>query len=107
MAEKVFGRKCEICRRDNFDDRTLGPLIHANNISAHFNCVLYSPVTPDETSLAPKPEDDAIAGLSTRFVRDEGKRAKKLVTTVTQKCQSNYFSLIIFVSVPIFPSITY
>lgn len=84
--------KCDICRRSTFDHRTLGPLVHTKTISAHFNCVLYSPVTPDATSLAPRAEDDAIAGVSTRSVRDEAKRAKKLVIT-----NSHISSFIFFV----------
>lgn len=76
---KNHERKCEICKRSNFNSRMLGPLIHTNSISAHFNCVLYSPVTPDAESFAPRPEDEAVAGVSTRFIRDEGRRAQKLV----------------------------
>lgn len=74
-----FERKCEICKRSNFNGRMLGPLIHTDSISAHFNCVLYSPVTPDAESIAVRPEDKAIAGVSTRFIRDEGRRAQRLV----------------------------
>lgn len=72
-------RKCEICKRSNFNGRMLGPLIDMHSISAHFNCVLFYPVTPAAESLAPQPGDDAIAGVSTRFIRQEGHRAQKLV----------------------------
>lgn len=64
-------------------------MIH-KSISAHFNCVLYSPVTPDAESVAPRPEDDAIAGVSTRFIRVEGRRAKKMVNTE----KSNWIQLL-------------
>lgn len=57
----------------------LGPMIHTKTISAHFNCVAFSPVTPDKTSLAPNQGDDAIAGVTARFIREEGHRAFKLV----------------------------
>lgn len=43
-------------------------------------CVLFSPVTPDEASQRDNPDDDAIAGVSARFIRKEGVRAEKLVT---------------------------
>lgn len=82
---KDFERKCEICKRSNFNGRMLGPLIHTNSISAHYNCVLYSPITPDAESVAPRPEDEAIAGVSTRFIREEGRRAQKLVIWIKNK----------------------
>lgn len=92
-ANKGFERKCAICRRKEFNGRMLGPLIATKTISAHFNCVLFSPITPDTTSLAPNQGDDAIAGVSSRFIREEGKRA----------CQ-----LVIFLQFPIFfPSYSY
>lgn len=78
-ANKGFERKCEICRRDNYNGRMLGPLIHTKTISAHYNCVMFSPVTPDETSRRDNPNDDAIAGVTARFIREEGGRAKQLV----------------------------
>lgn len=103
MSVKVFGRKCEICRRSTFDQRTLGPLVHTKTISGHFNCVLYSPVAPDATSLAPHPEDDSIAGVTTRFVREEGKRAKKLVIDFSKFFNWFYFfSLLMYVSILLF-----
>lgn len=54
-------------------------MVVTKTVSAHFNCVLYSPETPGEASLAPDPEKDAIAGVTSRFVRTEGKRAALLV----------------------------
>lgn len=57
----------------------LGPIIHTKTISAHFNCVLYSPVTPDALDLQTREEEDAISGVKSRFVRTEAARAKKLV----------------------------
>lgn len=76
---KKSERVCEICKRSNWHGRILGPMVITKTLFAHFNCVLYSPVTPDEASLAPNPEKDAIAGVSSRFVRTEGKRAGNLV----------------------------
>lgn len=64
--EKCFKSKCEVCGRNNLNDRMLGPLIRTNTVTANFNCVLFSPVMPDVTSIAKK------AG------RAEGGRAKKL-----------------------------
>lgn len=52
-------RMCEICKRRNIDHRMLGPFIHTNTLSAHFNCVLFSPITPDETSR----NADGVAGV--------------------------------------------
>lgn len=72
-------RVCEICKRSKWHGRILGPIVITKTVTAHFNCVLYSPITPDVSSLAPNPENDAIAGVSARFVRTEGKRAEKLV----------------------------
>lgn len=76
---RQFERKCEICQRKHFNDRLLGPLMHTKTISAHFNCVLYSPVTPDALDLQTREEEDAIGGVKSRFVRAEAGRAKKLV----------------------------
>lgn len=78
-GSKYINRKCEICGRNNFNARMLGPLLHTTTISAHFNCVLFSPQTPDATSIAKCPEDDAIAGVKSRFIRNVGMHAKKLV----------------------------
>lgn len=90
-ANKDFERKCQICKRSNFNGRMLGPLIHTNSISAHYNCVLYSPVTPKAECVASCPEDEAIAGVSTRFIRNEGRRAQRLVIK-KQTHNSNYYS---------------
>lgn len=76
-----FERKCEICGRANENDRTLGPLVHTRTISAHYNCVLFSPVAVDATT-AQQSKNDGICGASTRFIRSEGSRAKKLVIPV-------------------------
>lgn len=97
---KNFERKCEICKRSHFNSRMLGPLIHTKSISAHFNCVLYSPVTPDAESFAPRAEDDAIAGVSTRFISDEGRRAQKLVK------KNQFYSIDHLVSLTLYFSLT-
>lgn len=78
---RQFEGKCEICQRKNFNGRLLGPLIHTKATSAHFNCVLYSPVTADalELDLQTHEEEDAIGDVKSRFVRAEAARAKKLV----------------------------
>lgn len=78
-ATKDFERKCTICQRKDFNDRMLGPLIHTKTISGHFNCVLYSPIMPDAVSIASNKGDDGIAGVKSRFIREEGARASKLV----------------------------
>lgn len=73
---------CEICKRSVLNARLLGPLIHTRTITAHYNCVLFIPVTPHSTSRRHNETDDAIAGVSTRFIRDEGARAKLLVSEI-------------------------
>lgn len=78
-ATKDFERKCTICQRKECNDRMLGPLIHTKTISGHFNCILYSPVMPDAGSIASNKGDDGIAGVKSRFIREEGARASKLV----------------------------
>lgn len=93
-ATKNFERQCTICRRKERNDRLLGPLIHTKTISGHFNCILYTPVMPDAGSIASNHEDDAIAGVKSRFIRDEGVRASKLVTI---KCNSMLFHSYSFV----------
>lgn len=79
LPSKCTNRKCEICGRKDFNARMLGPLIHTPSISAHFKCVLFSPQTPDKTSFAERPEDDAIAGVTSRFIRSVGAHARKMV----------------------------
>lgn len=78
----------------------LGPFIQTKTISAHFMCVLFSPVTPDESSQRNNPDDDAIAGVSARFIRNEGLRAERLVTFFgcQYRADSNYFLLLVFYS---------
>lgn len=80
MASKNEIEKiCGICRRSTIDERALGHFQESKSVAAHVNCVLFSPVTPDATSLITRPEDDGIAGVSARFIRQEIKRAKNLV----------------------------
>lgn len=82
MPVKVQDEKvCQICKRSNRNDLVLGPMTDAtkSNISAHFNCILYSPVVPDALSIPSRPEADSIGGVSTRYVRHEGARAERLV----------------------------
>lgn len=102
-ANKDFERKCEICLRSILNDRVLGRLQHTKTISAHVNCVLYSPVSPDSMSLASRPDDDAIAGVKSRFIRDEGARAKKLVIFLF----STFFHHIVIISSPFHVSSIY
>lgn len=78
MPRRKYMRTCGICRRGDIDRRLLGPLVHVKTISAHINCVFYSPIMPDATSLVPN-SDDAIGGVSSRYIRTEGARAKLLV----------------------------
>lgn len=77
-ANKVIQRPCVICNRFVSNDRWLGPLQHLKTFSAHSNCVLYSPVPPDTSSFSENPED-SVAGMTSRFIRAEGQRAKRLV----------------------------
>lgn len=91
-----FDRKCEICLRDNYNERMLGPLMHTKSISAHYSCVLYSPVTPDAVSLAHHQKDDGIAGVTARLIREEGSRSKQLVKI---KMRWNYFCIDFSISV--------
>lgn len=77
-GNKRFQRVCEICSRSNQNERLLGPLINSQTISAHYNCVMFSPVTVDATSK----EDHGICGVTARFIRTEGSRAKKLVWSI-------------------------
>lgn len=81
-ASMKFDRKCEICGRSNQNGRMLGPLIHTRTISAHYNCVLFSPTTVDANSLSSGSEDSGICGVTSRFIRSEGSRAKKLVCSI-------------------------
>lgn len=91
---KDFERKCVICGRNHRNDRMLGPLIHLANISAHFNCVLFSPSTPDSVHYRDGSSGEQIAGLSTRFIRTEAQRAKRLVCF----CLCHYILVAYFLS---------
>lgn len=91
-ASKYNHRLCEICGRKSFNARMLGPLLHTTTISAHFNCVLFSAQTPDATNIAARPEDDAIAGVTSRFIRSVGMHAKKLVIFLFVSFASLVFS---------------
>lgn len=102
---KEFNRNCEICHRTNFNSRMLGPMVHTKTISAHFNCVVFSPVSPDKTSLAPNPEDDAIGGVTTRFIRGEGRRAKKLVNLYSLFFSIHSTTIALFLHLCIFSKI--
>lgn len=93
-----FKRVCEVCKRSNWNGRILGPMVVTRTLSAHFNCVLYSPITPDAVHFAPNPEDDAIAGVSSRFIRTEGKRAKELVGFYS--LFTDFFLVSVFLSLP-------
>lgn len=76
-----FDKKCIICQRSCESDRLLGPLITQNSFSAHFNCVLLSPVNPGAES---RTENGGIAGVTLRFIRAEARRASHLVSTAFQ-----------------------
>lgn len=76
---KKFERKCAICQRSKVNERMLGSLIHTKMISAHYNCVLFSPILPDATSMSAHAAQDSIGGIKSRFIRGEGTRAVKLV----------------------------
>lgn len=80
--EDRFTKKCEICARSTRDERRLGPFIETKTIAAHYNCVIYSPVAPDKTDV----KADGIAGVTNRFIRNEGKRAKALVSILFCSC---------------------
>lgn len=73
-------KSCEICGRANRDDRRLGPLITVEKsfITAHYQCVLFCPKTPETGEYGV----DGIAGMTARFIRDEGKRVKSLVLEI-------------------------
>lgn len=77
-ASKKFQRVCEICSRPDQNERLLCPLIHPSTISAHYNCVLFCSVQVDATSV----EEHGICGVTPRYIRTEGNRAKKLVRLI-------------------------
>lgn len=66
---------CKVCARAIQNPRLLGVFEGSDGIFAHSKCVLFSPVVPDKVHL----KSDGICGLSERFIRTEGKRAKSLV----------------------------
>lgn len=66
---------CKVCARGIQNPRLLGPFEESDGIFAHNYCVLFSPVVPDKVHL----KADGICGLSERFIRSEGNRAKSLV----------------------------
>lgn len=68
-------KKCRICTRSTRDENTLGPFRETDTVAAHYKCVLFSPVVPDKLDFDP----NGIAGMSARFIRDEGRRAEPLV----------------------------
>lgn len=68
---------CEICKRDSRNEKLLGPFVQTKTIGAHYNCVIYCPVTPEDVEKDITKE--GIGGVSTRFVRFEGRRAADLV----------------------------
>lgn len=68
-------KKCQVCSRSTRNGKTLGPFLETKTIAAHYKCVIFSPVMPDKIDLAP----NGIGGVSSRFIRNEGKRAKPLV----------------------------
>lgn len=92
-------KACKICLRGTDVIRFLGPLMSIGTISAHFYCVVsakklcecmttwlmtniifslqaFSPVKADKVSIS----SDGIGGMSQRFIREEAKRAKPLVS---------------------------
>lgn len=73
--KKIIAKNCEICARSIRDEKMLGPFIETKTIAAHFNCVIYSPIVPDKLDVA----TDGVGGVTPRFIRIEGKRAKPLV----------------------------
>lgn len=75
--KKSIAKNCEICARPTRDERFLGPFIETKTIAAHYNCVYFNPVIPDKVDIAA----NGIGGVSSRFIRNEGKRAKPLVHT--------------------------
>lgn len=99
---KMPERKCEICKRNKFNPQQLGPFIQTKTISAHFNCVLFSPINPSQSSRRNNPDDDAIAGMSARFVRKEGARAKKLVYNFRKQLFHHVFNHYLLRLMPIF-----
>lgn len=74
-----FERKCEICQRLVENNRFLGPLIDKQSILVHYNCVLFSPVQPSAEEIQ---EVDGVCGVTLRYIRTEGARAKKLVSVL-------------------------
>lgn len=73
--KKPIAKKCEICARSTRNEKLLGPFIEKKTIAAHYNCVIFNPVVPAKEETAA----DGIGGVSARFIRNEGKRAKALV----------------------------
>lgn len=85
-----FEKKCEICMRSHNDPKWLGPFLEINSIAAHYNCVIFNPEKPTQVDLDPT---NPIGGVTTRYIRTEGKRAKSLVIIFNE---SDFFRSIIF-----------
>lgn len=75
QMDHAIAKKCEICCSSIEDAKKLGPFIETKTVAGHYNCILFSPVKPDDVDLTP----DGICGVSARFIRTEGKRARPLV----------------------------
>lgn len=71
----IDAKKCAICARSTRDEKTLGPFIETDTIAAHYKCVLFNSVAPEKVDFAA----DGINGVSSRFIRSQGKRALPLV----------------------------
>lgn len=82
-TKKKFKRLCAICLRSSTDESKLGPFINLASISAHYLCVRFSPVTPEKDEIVDEPNTGtSMAGVTCRFIRMEGARAKKLVRII-------------------------
>lgn len=81
MSKKIFFEQmCAICLRGDDDNLMLGPFVDLKTISAHFLCVRFSPVTPQKCEMSETATGSSMAGVTSRFIRNEGARSKKLVT---------------------------
>lgn len=93
-TKKKFKRHCAICLRSSTNESKLGPFINLASISAHYLCVRFSPVTPAKDEIVDEPTPGtSMAGVSSRFIRMEGARAKKLVSMICVSFLNNLINL--------------
>lgn len=65
---------CMLCDMNIQDALHLGNFVEKNGVAAHASCLLYSPVLIQKYDV-----DRELLGFAARDVRQEAKRAKKIV----------------------------